>query len=176
MTIRLPTELEGCFLRSWSETDTHELVGIANNREVWRNLTELFPHPYTEEDARFWVRHANAPSASLHLAIEFRGVLVGAVGIVAGQGIHERTGQFGYWVGEPFWGKGIATAAARTMVQHASASLPFARLEAAVFAWNPKSMRVLEKLGFVREGVLRRSVFKDGELIDSVMYAYVAGV
>ena len=49
----------------------------------------------------------------------------------------------------------------------------FARLEAPVFAWNPASMRVLQKVGFERESLRRRSVFKDGKLIDSALYVYL---
>jgi len=174
--MHLRTDLEGCVLRSWSEADKTDLIAIANDREIWRNLTDLFPHPYTEADAAFWVDHAREPSASVHLAIEYQGYLAGGIGIIAGEGIHQKTGRFGYWLGRPFWGKGIATAAARAMVHHASEQLPFARLEAGVFAWNPASMRVLEKAGFVREGILRRSVFKDGEIVDAVMYAYLMGI
>lgn len=176
MTLRLLTEIEGCVVRPWGEADRAELVHIANDREIWRNLTDQFPHPYTEADAAFWVRHAGNSSPSLHLAIDVQGHLAGGIGIIAGEGIHQKTGQFGYWLGRAFWGRGIATAAARAMLQYACSSLPFARLEAAVFAWNPRSMHVLEKAGFVRECALRRSVFKDGELIDSVMYAHVPPV
>jgi RimJ/RimL family protein N-acetyltransferase len=167
------TELQHCVLRRWAAADQPQLVRIANNRSIWRNLTDLFPHPYTEADARFWIDHANAPSASLHLAIDVCGEAAGGIGIIAGEGIYQRTGQFGYWLGEPFWGRGIATAAARALVRYADDHLPFARLEAAVFAWNPVSMRVLEKAGFVREGILRDSVFKDGQLTDSILYAHV---
>ena len=173
--MHLPTELPECSLRSWQPQDTGSLVKNANNRNVWRNLTHMFPHPYTLADAEAWVRIANEPSASLHLAIEFQGEAVGGIGAIAGEGIAQRTAQFGYWLGEAHWHKGIATAAARAMVNHLQSTLAFARLEAPVFEWNPRSMRVLEKIGFVREGLLRRSVFKDGQLIDSVMYALVAG-
>ena len=87
---------------------------------------------------------------------------------------YSRTATFGYWLGQAHWGKGIATAAARALKEHALAGEHLKRLEAAVFEWNPASMRVLEKAGFVREGVLRKSVFKDGQLIDQVMYAAIA--
>jgi len=73
MTLRLPTEIESCVLRPWREDDKTELVGIANDREVWHNLTDQFPHPYTATDAAFWLKHALEPSASLHLAIESQG-------------------------------------------------------------------------------------------------------
>ena len=46
-------------------------------------------------------------------------------------------------------------------------------LESPVFEWNPASMRVLEKCGFTREAVLRASVAKDGQIIDSVLYAFI---
>jgi [ribosomal protein S5]-alanine N-acetyltransferase len=146
-------------------------VSNANNRNVWRNLTERFPHPYAEADAEAWIAIANQAEPSIHLAIEFEAAAVGGIGVIAGEGITRHTAQFGYWLGETYWGKGIATAAARAMVVHVFSSARFVRLEAPVFAWNPASMRVLEKVGFVREGVLRKSVFKDGQFSDSVMYA-----
>lgn len=168
----LSIECQACRLRRWARKDKADLILHANNRKVWRNLTEMFPSPYTEADADFWIAFANRPT-SIHLAIEVDGVAIGGIGIIAGKGVSCRTGQFGYWLGERYWGKGIATAAVRAMVAHAFSTLPFARLEASVFEWNPSSMRVLEKAGFVREGVRKRSVFKDGQLIDSVLYAIV---
>lgn len=170
------TDLPGCQLRPWKPEDKSELIRIANNRKIWRNLTDMFPSPYTEADADFWIPFANQSAPSVHLAIELNGNLAGGVGIIAGEGIFCCTGQFGYWLGEAYWDKGIATAAARAMVAHAMSSTSFARLEAAVFQWNPPSMRVLEKVGFVREGVLKRSMYKDGQLIDSVMYALTRDV
>jgi [ribosomal protein S5]-alanine N-acetyltransferase len=111
---------------------------------------------------------------STHLAIEVEGKAAGSIGTIGGAGELFKTAQFGYWLGEPYWGRGLATAAARAMVAHTFSLSHFARLEAPVFEWNPRSMRVLEKVGFIREGILRRNVFKDGQQIDSVMYALVA--
>jgi ribosomal-protein-alanine N-acetyltransferase len=167
----LRTSLSGCSLRAWNKEDQAALVRNANNRKVWRNLTEMFPHPYTEADAEHWLSIANQAEPSIHLAIEAEGTAVGGIGVIAGEGIARHTGQFGYWLGEAYWGKGIATAAAQAMVAHVFSGTQFLRLEAPVFEWNPPSMHVLEKVGFIREGVLKRSVFKDGQLIDSVMYA-----
>jgi [ribosomal protein S5]-alanine N-acetyltransferase len=167
------TNRPGCDLRPWKAEDKTALVSNANSRNVWRNLTEMFPHPYTEADAENWVATANQSEPSVHLAIALEGKAVGGIGVVAGEGVARHTAQFGYWLGESYWGRGIATAAARAMVAHVFSGSYFVRLEAAVFVWNPASMRILEKVGFVREGVLRKSVFKDGEFIDSVMYALV---
>jgi [ribosomal protein S5]-alanine N-acetyltransferase len=163
--MRIQTSLSGCVLRPWRHDDKAALVSNANNRKIWRNLTEMFPHPYTEADAEHWLSIANQLEPSVHLAIEVEGSAVGGIGVIAGEGIARHTGQFGYWLGE-----------ARAMLAHVLAGSLFMRLEAPVFEWNPPSMRVLEKIGFVRESILKRSVFKDGELIDSVMFVFVRDV
>lgn len=108
-----------------------------------------------------------------HWAIEVNGVAVGGVGVDLGEGIFAKSGQFGYWLGEHYWGQGIMSETVRAASEYALSHFGLARLEAPVFAWNPASMRVLEKAGFVREGVLRNSVLKDGQLIDQVLYALV---
>lgn len=171
--LRIATSLPGCVLRPWQPSDKAALLRNANNRKVWRNLTDAFPHPYTEEDATGWLAHANAPGRSLHLAIEVDGQAAGGIGAIAGQGVAQATALLGYWLGEPYWGRGIATAACAAFVAHIRHERRFARLEAAVFEWNPSSMRVLEKAGFQREALLRKSVTKDGQLIDSVLYAWL---
>jgi RimJ/RimL family protein N-acetyltransferase len=160
-------------LRPWAASDHDALVRYGNNKLVWRNLTDMFPHPYTDADAVAWVKTANEPGPSIFLAIDVEGEAIGGIGVIAGQGNSFHTGQFGYWLGQPHWGKGIATRCALALRDHAFAGGRFKRLEAPVFAWNPASMRVLEKAGFEREGILRKSVLKDGQLIDSVLYAAI---
>jgi RimJ/RimL family protein N-acetyltransferase len=98
---------------------------------------------------------------------------VGGIGAIAGEGVYTATAQFGYWLGPAHWGRGIATAAAAALASRIGSEGLFARLEAQVFAWNPPSMRVLEKAGFQREAVLRCGATKDGQLIDTVLYARV---
>jgi RimJ/RimL family protein N-acetyltransferase len=169
----IATTIPGCLLRPWRAEDKPALVRNANNRKVWRNLTDLFPHPYTDADADGWLAHAVDAGRSVHLAIEVDGQAAGGIGAIAGQGVARATAMFGYWLGEPYWGRGIATAAAMAFADYLQRERLFARLEAPVFEWNPASMRVLEKAGFAREGVLRKSVTKDGQLIDSVLYALV---
>ena len=86
-----------------------------------------------------------------------------------------KTAEIGYWISEPFWSRGIATEALRLLTDWAFAApdLDLVRLEAHVFAWNAASARVLEKDGYEREALLRKSVYKDGQLIDSFLYAIV---
>lgn len=170
----LTTSLSHCVLRPWRDGDQDDLVQHANNCKVWRNLTHLFPHPYTRADADAWLALAVADPRSLHLAITCHGAVVGGIGAIAGVGVSERTAEFGYWLGESCWGQGLATAAASAFKTHLFTCGAFVRLQATVFAWNPASMRVLEKAGFEREGVMRRAVSKDGDIVDGVMYACVA--
>jgi ribosomal-protein-alanine N-acetyltransferase len=169
--MEIVTEIRGCVLRPWAPADKPSLIANANNRNVWRNLADVFPHPYTEADADAWLRHCVSPGRHLFFAIEFAGTAIGGIGAHAGDGIFTRTANFGYWLGEAHWGRGLATAAGRAMLRHLAADGRFVRLEAPVFEWNPASMRVLEKVGFVREALLRKSVTKDGQLIDSVLYS-----
>ena len=161
-------------IRPWQDGDRASLVRYANNRKVWRNLKDRFPHPYTDRDAESWLELARTDPGRTGFAIEVEGICAGGVGLVPLADVHARCAHIGYWLGEPFWGRGIMTGVVRAVTDHALSQRGFLRLEAPVFAWNPASMRVLEKCGYVREGVLRKSVFKDGEVIDSVLYAKVA--
>lgn len=172
MTARL--DCRACILRGWEETDRDSLVAQANNRNVWRNLRDRFPHPYTENDAEAWLALARAQPDWLNWAIVVDDAAVGCVGLEPLTDVHAGTTHIGYWLGEPYWGRGIMTAAVQAIAEHAFSPLGFKRIETPVFAWNPASMRVLEKCGFVREGVMAKSVLKDGELIDSVLYARIA--
>ena len=173
--MRLPTTQNTVVLRSWEMSDTEQLVKQANDRAVWQNLFDTFPHPYTTKDAEWWVGHSATCAPSLHLCIEVEGSVAGGVGIDIGTGSEQKTGQFGYWLGREYWGRGIATIASMAMLRHALENLPVARLKAPVFAWNARSMHVLEKIGFQREAVLGNSMVKDGRLVDSVVYSYTAG-
>ncbi len=162
-----------CIVRDWQPSDRDALVRFANNRQVWRNLTHRFPHPFTEADADTWFAFLARMPEPTHWAIEVDGLAVGGIGLDLGEGVYAKSGHFGYWLGEPYWGRGIMTDAVLAASQYALSHFGLVRLEAPVFAWNPASMRVLEKCGFVREGLLRRSVFKDGQIIDAVLYALV---
>jgi RimJ/RimL family protein N-acetyltransferase len=166
-------ECTQCVVRDWSPTDRDALVRAADNRAIWRNMTHRFPHPYTPGDADWWFAHLAAMPEPAAWAIEVDGEAIGGIGAEPGEGVFARSAEFGYWLAEPYWGRGITTEAARAVIPVAMDRLGLRRLEASVFAWNPASMRVLEKFGFTREGISRASVFKDGELIDRVVYALV---
>jgi len=160
-------------LRAWREGDDASLVRHADNRNVWRNLRDRFPSPYTAADAKEWIRAAGAESPVANFAIVVSGEAIGGIGLRLGTDIFRRSAEIGYWLGEPFWGRGIATEAVRAVSQYAFESFDLCRLEAGVFEWNPASMRVLEKAGYSREGRTRLSVTKDGRTGDHVLYGLV---
>jgi RimJ/RimL family protein N-acetyltransferase len=154
--------------------DRHALARHANNRKIWRNLWDRFPHPYSEADAVQYIESLSAPAMRQgNWAVEVRGEAVGALSIVPHGDIEKLTAEIGYWLGEALWGKGIATAAVRAASEAAFATTDLVRLHAPVFAWNQPSMRVLEKAGYVREATLRRAGFKDGIVIDRVVFALI---
>lgn len=157
-------------LRSFRGTDAPSFVRYANNRNISRNLRDGFPYPYGLEDAqRFLGKMENNP---LVLCVVVDGEAVGGIGIHPFDDVYRRGAELGYWLGEPFWGRGIMTRAVRAITEHAfHQRTELVRIQAAVFSWNAASGRVLEKAGYEREGVMRQSVFKDGVLGDSVMYA-----
>jgi RimJ/RimL family protein N-acetyltransferase len=160
-----------CRVRDWRLADKPSLLRHADNRNVWINLAHRFPHPYTDADADAWFVLLAGTTAPTHWAIEVDGAAVGGIGIDRREGIFAKSAGFGYWLGEPFWNRGIMSAAVRGTVEHIFATTELVRLDSPVFAWNPASMRVLEKCGFVREGVARNSIFKDGQLIDAHLFA-----
>jgi [ribosomal protein S5]-alanine N-acetyltransferase len=165
---------EGIILRAWHRSDISSLVRYANNRKIWLNLRDVFPHPYTHAEAEKWLAICESNQGpATHFAIELQGEAIGGIGCRLLDDVNCKTAEVGYWLGEPFWGRGIATAALKQTTNYAFEIFSVERLQASVFEWNPASARVLEKAGYVLEGRLRRSIFKDGRLADSLLYARI---
>lgn len=160
-----------CTIRPFRRGDEDALAAVANDREVWRNLRDIFPHPYTRADAELWIGFNVDQPASLNFAIEVDGVLAGGIGLTPGVDVHKHSAEIGYWLGRAYWGRGIATQATRALSDWALAQPGYRRLFAAVFAWNPASARVLERAGYVLEGRMRNYAFKDGQFVDGLLYA-----
>jgi len=167
--------LEGirCTVRAWRKSDAESLVVHADNINVAKYLRDRFPHPYTKQDARAFLKHAVAGDDPTNLAIEVDGAAVGAVGYVPGRDVERFSAEIGYWLGEALWGRGIATEAVALATAHAFAEMKILRMFALPFADNPASVRVLEKAGYAREGLLRSSCVKYGEPKDQLLYARV---
>jgi RimJ/RimL family protein N-acetyltransferase len=163
---------ERCTLRPWRPDDAEPLARLANNWHVARNLSDVFPHPYTLETARGWLdQRAQDEPPVLNLAIEVDGVFAGGIGGHPLAGEHRITARIGYWLGQDYWGRGLATEALRLYVPYVFAAFPeLNKLEATVFSWNPASCRVLQKAGFREEGRLRRNLIKGGDIADEIVY------
>ncbi len=161
----------GAVLRNWSPDDLPFLVRYADNPRVAAGLRDGFPSPYTTADAERFLAMATSPAGrNLLLAIEVDGQACGGIGIHPLEDVYRKTAEIGYWLAEPYWGRGIATAAVRALVPLAFGRYDLARIQAGIFSNNPASMRVLEKCGFVREAVHRNAVTKNSVTMDEVMY------
>lgn len=160
-----------CLIRPWRRGDRAALVRQADNRRVWLLLRDQFPHPYTPADADAWLAHVAKQRPVTSFAIVVAGEAAGGIGVAPQRDVHRRSAEVGYWLGEAFWNRGIMTAAVRAFTTYAFDAYDLIRIYAGVFSSNPASMRVLEKAGYTREGVLRRSVVKDGQVLDQILYA-----
>jgi RimJ/RimL family protein N-acetyltransferase len=163
-----------CEVRSWRTSDVPSLVSHANNRNIWINLRDRFPYPYTFPDGRTFIRNARAMEPQTFFAIAVDGAAVGGIGLVLQSDVDRVSAEVGYWLGEPLWGRGITTDALRAITRHGIEQFGLTRLFALPFARNTASCRVLEKAGYVLEGRLRRSAIKDGVIVDQFQYAFVA--
>src|SRR5262245_49770333 len=143
--------LESCDVRSWATGDVESLVKYANNRRIWLNLRDAFPHPYTKQAARDWIRCARNRHPETSFAIAVAGEAAGGIGFVLHGDVERVSAEIGYWLGEPFWGRGITTEALRAVTTYAIDTHGLTRLYALPFAWNAGSCRVLEKAGYVLE-------------------------
>ena len=166
-------ELGDLKVRSWCKDDLKALLHHANNPKIATNLRDQFPHPYTRHDGIDFLDYAQTQEPECSFAIECGGEAVGGVGFLIGRDIARISAEMGYWLSEEFWGRGIATRAVTAMSEWAFENYKLTRVFAMAFAHNAASMRVLEKAGFVREGVMRRSAIKNGVVLDQILFAKV---
>jgi [ribosomal protein S5]-alanine N-acetyltransferase len=165
--------LTTCDVRSWRSSDAESIARYANNRKIWLNLRDAFPHPYTKHDAHEFLRSIRQRTPETTFAIAVADEAVGSIGFVLRPDVERVSAEIGYWIAEPFWGRGIATEALRAVTEHAIATHGLTRIYALPFAWNAASSRVLEKAGYTLEARLRRSAIKDGKVTDQLQYAYI---
>lgn len=154
-------------------SDAVSLVRHGNNLNVAKHLRDRFPHPYTRQDARRFLKFTTATDEPTNLAIEVGGDAVGAIGYVRHTDVERFSAEIGYWLGEDFWRQGIVTEALVLVTGYLFAHTRLLRLYALPFADNLGSMRVLEKAGYTREGVLRSSSVKYGQPRDQAVYARI---
>jgi RimJ/RimL family protein N-acetyltransferase len=154
-------------------SDARSIALHANNRKIWVNLRDSFPHPYRLQDAREFISHARSQKPEAAFAIAVEGRAVGAIGFKLLPDVERVSAEIGYWLGEALWGRGIATEALVAMTRYGVEAYGLTRVFAVPFEWNTASMRVLTKAGYVLEGCMRRSAIKDGRIVDQFLYAHV---
>ena len=164
-------ELEGMVLRPWATADEASLVQHANNRNIWLNVRDRFPHPYTANDAKLWIKIANRDTTMLNVAMEVDQQAVGGLGVVFKDDVYHRTAEIGYWLGETYWNRGLTSRAVASLSEYVFAHYDIVRLYAGIFEHNKASARVLEKAGYTFEARLRYSVTKGGQTQDELIYA-----
>ncbi|HUD41506.1 MAG TPA: GNAT family protein [Dokdonella sp.] len=164
----------GFVLRPWRRDDAGSLRRHADDAEVSRFLSDRFPYPYTAADAEAFLDGLAQTGTAWAIAIDAgaaAGEAIGGIGVEPGRDVHRLTGQIGYWLGRAYWGRGLMSAALPLWCAHLFARYPFERLQAIVYAGNPASAKVLERSGFVLEGIQRRAAIKRGEILDVLLYA-----
>jgi [ribosomal protein S5]-alanine N-acetyltransferase len=160
-------------IRPWNSQDSAALVNYANNRKVWLNLRDAFPHPYTEANAAAFLEMVDRQNPTTFFAIATEDEAIGGIGISLNQDVHRLTAEMGYWLGEPYWGRGLMTETVAKFTQYVFECFQLVRIYAEPYASNASSCRVLEKAGFTLEGRMRRSVIKDGQILDQFLYARI---
>jgi RimJ/RimL family protein N-acetyltransferase len=161
----------GFLLRAWQRGDEISLQKHAGNPKVSAFLRDRFPYPYTLDDALFWINMVKDQQPLTGFAIIVNGEACGGIGFELFSEESRITAEMGYWLGEEHWGKGIITAAVKRVTAYAFEHFSLIRIEAGVYDKNTASMRVLEKAGYIKEAVLRKSIIKNGEVMDKHMYA-----
>ncbi len=158
-------------LRDYTLADIDRLVLLANNENVSRYLVDTFPFPYTVQDARWWIETGAGECGTITRVIVCDDEFVGSVGLMPATGWRAHVAEIGYWVAEPYWGRGIATAALREMTEYAFRELGCEKLVAPVLVPNVASMRVLAKCGYRSEGCMVQEVRKGRRIWDVQRYA-----
>jgi RimJ/RimL family protein N-acetyltransferase len=162
-----------CVVRSYRVGDAASLAKHGNNRHIWENLRDRFPHPFTEAHGTAYITSVLAQPDATSFAIDVGGEAVGGISLHVGTDIERIGAEMGYWLGQEFWGRGITTSAIRLLTDYALTELGLVRIFAVPFVTNVGSIRALEKAGYEREAIMRRSAIKDGTVRDQFLYAIV---
>lgn len=166
MEFELKTGMPDVTLRPWREGDQLTLSSIANDRDIWRNLRDHFPHPYKLEDAEQWVAKASKQRPVYNLAIIVGGKVAGGIGMEPGRDVQRFIGEVGFWLGKKHWGKGIMSAVLPAYAKYAFDNLGFRFLTAMTMGWNDHGSYVLEKAGYKKLATLPKAGNKDREFTD----------
>lgn len=164
-----------CTIREWRLEDKNDLATMLNNKNILNNLRDGLPYPYTINDAEEYITAMLSAdkTKTFAFAIVVNDIVVGSIGVFRCDNIHSLTAEMGYYIGEPYWGKGLGTNAVKQICKFIFEHTNIIRIFAEPFAYNIASCRVLEKAGFQLEGILHSNAVKNGNVIDMKMYALI---
>ena len=160
-------------IRDWRPDDVPSIVKYANNKKIWFNLRDAFPHPYLLSDAEHFLSKVARQNPQTIFAVADDKEAIGSIGLMLGEDVHRFTAEMGYWLAEPFWNKGIMSKVVIRFTAFAFEKFELNRIFAEPYIENTASGRVLEKAGFVLEGKLQAGAFKDGKVLDQFLYAKI---
>lgn len=158
-------------LRKLRPEDRWQLAEQANNKKIWDNLRDQMPHPFSLEDADRFIELKKDQEHDYVFVIEQDNQLCGMIGLHPQKDVYRKSLELGYWIGEKHWGKGIATKAVELAIRFAFSELHVNRVFAGVLEYNMASAKVLEKNGFIHEGIARKASIKNNQFWDEWRYA-----
>lgn len=158
-------------IRDFQLSDAQSLVKYANNYEIFRWVKDNFPYPYTIKDAESWITVSRNTTEGFNYAIANDKELIGGIGVKFKEDVYRFSWELGYWLGEPFWGKGIVPEAVKAFTKYLFNNYNIRSITANVYEGNKASMKVLTKAGFKLDGVIRKAVFKEKLFKDLYIYS-----
>ncbi len=158
-------------IREIQDADLSLMTLYANNPKVAINLRDAFPSPYTMDDAIGFKKAIDNQNPKTICAIEYKGDYVGNISLSPASDVYRKSAEIGYFIGEPFWGKGIMTRAVNLITEWGFKTFDIIRIYTGIFEYNIASQRVLEKCGYTKEAVFRKSIYKNDNLYDEIRYS-----
>jgi ribosomal-protein-alanine N-acetyltransferase len=178
ITMNIPINSE-YYLSPPNEGDIPAFINHLHDREIY-DRTLMIPYPYTESDAKWFLKFCEATDKSFGHTLNFairnsNHELIGVAGF-HGKNIYPPVAhkdEVGYWIAKPFWQKGIMSAALPALIKYGEEVRGIRRFEAPIYASNIASEKVLRKCGFKEEGFLEKAYFKNGKYMDGKIFALV---
>ncbi len=157
-------------LRNYQIEIAEQFAKYRNNLIIFDNGYDKVPNPFTLKDAKEFITLQLKKKSSQRKLIYWEGQFVGKIGIEIKEDVFRLSAEMGYFIGEPFWGRGIASKGIKLMIDYIFNNFNIIRIEAGVFDFNKPSMRVLEKNDFHLESIKRNAVIKNGKIIDDYIW------
>ena len=163
-------KIENIKLRKLESSDKETIAELLNNKKILNNLRDSIPNPYSISDAIFFINLTKENNPRQILGIEYKEELCGVISLIIQTDIYSKSAEIGYWLGEKYWGKGIMTKAVKLITKYGFENLNIIRIFTGVFEFNLASIKVLEKNGYLKDGIFKKAIFKNGKIWDEHRY------